>query len=197
MLLAAVMIALAPSPAPSPAPADLIAAVRSHVKHVFVIYQENHSFDNYFGTYPGAENLASPLAQTHGFRQLDPIGNKPVTPFKIVDPDTEGPGQGREIVLSKMNGGKMDAFVATQERVSRAKLDAAKARDVGLITMAHYDCDTIPFLWEYAQRFVLFDHVFSGITGPSTPNALALIAGQADGVTTDADPAYRPYSEKE
>lgn len=197
MLLAALLTALVAAPTPSPAPEDLIGAVRAHVRHVFVIYQENHSFDNYFGTYPGAENLASPLAQSHGFRQLDPIGRKPVTPFKITDPDTASPGQGREIVLGKMNGGKMDAFVATQERVSQAKYDPAKARNVGLLTMAHYDCDTIPFLWEYAQRFSLFDHIFSGIAGPSTPNALALISGQADGVTTDADPAYGPYSEKE
>jgi len=199
MLLAAVLSALAaaPTPTPQPTPTVRLPELRTHVKHVFIIYQENHSFDNYFGTYPGAENLASPLAQAHGFRQLDPIGKKPVTPFKITDPDTASPQQGREITLSKMNGGKMDAFVATQERVSSAKFDQAGARNVGLMTMAHYDCDTIPFLWEYAQRFVLFDHIFSGITGPSTPNAIALIAGQADNITDDADPAYGPYSKKE
>lgn len=199
MLLAAVLSVLAasPTPTPRPMPSILLPQLRAHIKHVFVIYQENHSFDNYFGTYPGTENLTSPLAQAHGFRQRDPIGNKWVTPFRITDPDTESPQQSRETTLSKMNGGKMDAFVATQERVSEVKHDAASSRDVGLLTMAHYDCDTIPFLWEYAQRFVLFDHIFSGMTGPSTPNAIALIAGQAGSVTNDADPAYGPYSEKE
>lgn len=191
------MFVAAATPSPQPTPSKLLPELRAHVKHVFIIYQENHSFDNYFGTYPGTENLSSPLAQAHGFRQHDPIGKKWVTPFKITDPDTEGPQQGRDIVLSKMNGGKMDAFVAAQERVSGAKFGQAEARDVGLLTMAHYDCDTIPFLWEYAQRFVLFDHIFSGITGPSTPNAVALIAGQAGNITTDADPAYGPYAEKE
>lgn len=196
MVVAAILSLLAVAPTPSPTP-DVLDPVRAHLKHVFIIYQENHSFDNYFGTYPGTENLSSPLAQAHGFRQRDAIGTKWVTPFKITDPDTEGPQQARDIVLSKMNGGKMDAFVAAQERVSRAKFGQAEARDIGLLTMAHYDCDTIPFLWEYAQRFVLFDHIFSSITGPSTPNAIALIAGQAGNVTTDADPAYGPYSEKE
>lgn len=198
MLLAvAAAISLAPVATPTPEPPDLVAALRAHVRHIFVIYQENHSFDNYFGTYPGAENLASPLAQTHGFRQYDPIGKTWVTPFRIADPDTASPGQGREIVFAKMHGGKMDAFVATQEQVSQRKIDAAAARDVGLLTMAHYDCDTIPFLWEYAQRFTLFDRIFSGMTGPSTPNALALIAGQAGDVTNDLDPAYGPYSESD
>ena len=174
---------------------DLLPALRAHVKHVFIIYQENHSFDNYFGTYPGAENLASPEAQSHGFRQYDPIGQSWVTPFRLTDPDTMSPSQSFKVIPGKMNGGAMDAFVSTQERLSQRKLSDAKARAVGLLTMAHYDCDTIPFLWRYAQRFALFDHIFSAMPGPSTPNALQLIAGQSGTVTDDLDPAYGPYSE--
>jgi len=59
----------------------LVQALRQHIRHVFVIYQENHSFDEYFGTYPGADNLASVQASSHGFRQYDPIGKQWVTPF--------------------------------------------------------------------------------------------------------------------
>jgi phospholipase C len=173
----------------------LLAALRARVKHVFVIYQENHSFDNYFGTFPGADNLASAEAQAHGFRQYDPIGKTFVTPFRITDPDTEAPSQSRTVVYAKVNGGAMDAFVSAQEQVSEAKLTPAQARDVGLLTMAHYDCDTIPFLWKYAHTFTLFDHIFSAMTGPSTPNAINLIAGQAGDVSDDLDPAFGPYSE--
>lgn len=174
---------------------DLLATLRTHVKHVFIIYQENHSFDNYFGTYPGADNLATPEAQAHGFRQYDPIGKSWVTPFRLTDPDTESPSQSWIVVGDKMNGGAMDAFVSTQERFSQKKLSATQARDVGLLTMAHYDCDTIPFLWKYAQKFALFDHIFSAMSGPSTPNAIELIAGQAGSITNDLDPAYGPYAE--
>jgi phospholipase C len=174
---------------------DLLPALRANVKHVFVIYQENHSFDNYFGTFPGADNLASPDAQAHGFRQYDPIGKSWVTPFRLTDPDTMSPSQSYKVVADKMNGGAMDAFVSTQERLSQRKLSDDLARSVGLLTMAHYDCDTIPFLWKYAQTFTLFDHIFSAMPGPSTPNAIELIAGQADSVTNDLDPAYGPYSE--
>jgi phospholipase C len=195
---------------------SLTTLARQRIKHVFVIYQENHSFDNYFGTYPGAENLASALAKTHGFRQYDPIGKAWVTPFRIADPDTESPSQSRLVIFSKMNDGAMDRFVATQETVSAKKFGAAAARDVGLLTMAHYDCDTIPYLWKYAHGFALFDHIFSAYAGPSTPSAVSLIAGQAGQtqwardpseavaaddngpgvpITNDADPAYGPYSE--
>jgi phospholipase C len=48
--------------------------------------------------------------------------------------------------------------------------------------MAYEDCDTVPFLWQYADRFVLFDHIAQLMTGPSTPGNLAIIAAQS-GVT--------------
>ncbi|MFY9718839.1 MAG: alkaline phosphatase family protein [Candidatus Cybelea sp.] len=204
------------APSATAAGPNSATALRSRIKHVFIIYQENHSFDNYFGTFPGADNLASPEAQSHGFRQYDPIGNAWVTPFRITDPDIESPAQSRGVVYAKMNGGAMDRFVATQEGLSQKKFDSAGARDVGLLTISHYDCDTIPFLWKYARTFALYDHIFSAVEGPSTPSALALIAGQygqsqrarnpQDASTTglsgpgvpvanDLDPAYGPYSE--
>jgi len=148
----------------------LVAALRQHVKHVFVIYQENHSFDNYFGTYPGAENLASALAREHGFRQYDPIGKQWVTPFGITDPDIESPGHSRTSLLAKMDGGASDRYVATQEKESQKSGYApSDAQAIALMSMAHYDCRTVPFLWKYAQSFDLYDHIFQGMTGPSTP----------------------------
>lgn len=175
------------------------ALVRAHVKHVFVIFQENHTFDNYFGTYPGAENLTTALARSHGFRQYDPIGKRWVTPFRLTDPDTSEPSQSRKIILAKMNGGAMDHFVATQEGESLRHFGDADARSVGLLTMSFYDCDTIPYLWKYAKNFVLFDRYFQAFAGPSTPNNVAIIAaqsGQSRGkpITNDLDPAFGPYA---
>ena len=40
------------------------------------------------------------------------------------------------------------------------------------------DCDTVPFLWQYADRFALLDNFHQTTFGPSTPNAIAMIAGQ-------------------
>ena len=197
------------------APSQLIADLRSHVRHVFIIYQENHSFDEYFGTFPGAEGLASADARTHGFRQFDPIGKQWVTPFRITYPDIMGPSQSRLVIFAKMNGGKMDNFVAEQERVSQAgRFDAQDAQRVGLGTMSYEDCDTIPYLWKYAKTFALYDHIFEAMAGPSTPSAVAVIAAQAGQtqwardpgsatpsndkgpgvpIMTDDDPAFGPY----
>ena len=45
--------------------------------------------------------------------------------------------------------------------------------------MSHVDCDTVPFMWQWAKNFVLFDNFAQTIIGPSTPNAIAIIAGQS------------------
>src|SRR5580704_10251840 len=84
-----------------------IADLRAHVKHVFVVYQENRSFDSYFGTFPGAENLASPLAQTHGFVQHDEIGNQTVKPYRIADPDVADVDHSRPALYARVDGGTM------------------------------------------------------------------------------------------
>ncbi|MBV9102332.1 MAG: phosphoesterase [Candidatus Eremiobacteraeota bacterium] len=210
-----------PEPAaPSQGQADgptVAALLRQRIKHVFVIFQENHTFDNYFGTYPGAENLTTELARSHGFRQEDPLGKQWVTPFLIRDPDIAGPSQSRSVVIPKIDAGKMDRFVAEQERYSQREYAASDAQRVGLLTMAHYDCDTLPFLWKYAHTFALFDHVFESMASPSTPPNIAVIAGQAGQtqwarhpdessaagkgglgvpVINDLNPAYGPYTEK-
>lgn len=168
-------------------------SLRARVKHVFVIFQENHSFDNYFGTFPGADNLASAAAQAHGFRQFDPIGKTWVTPFRIADPDIESPSQARKTLEARMDGGKMDGFVAEQERIGLRRFggNAAFARATGLLTMAHYDCDTIPYLWKYARSFALFDRIFEENTGPSTPANVAIIAAQVGQTQSARNPAQQ------
>jgi len=196
----------------------LVQALRQHIRHVFVIYQENHSFDEYFGTYPGADNLASVQASSHGFRQYDPIGKQWVTPFLITDPDIDSPGHSRAALIAKMHGGVNDQYVTRQEKDStKSGYDASDAQAMGLLSMSHYDCDTIPFLWKYAHSFALYDKFFQGMTGPSTPGNIEIIAAQtgqtqwarypADRVKlsgkgpgvpvlSSIDPAFGPYPGK-
>lgn len=193
----------------------LLALVRSKIKHVFVIYQENRSFDSYFGTFPGAENLASPLAQTHGFRQYDPLGNQWVTPFRLSVADTADADHSRLALITKSDGGNMDLFVSTEEFGALARGGFRDdAQRLGLLTMGFEDCDTIPYLWKYARNFTLFDHFFQAMYGPSTPGNIDLIAAQtgqtqwardktgaidhfgsvpAVPVVNDAPPAFGPY----
>src|SRR5271157_3150225 len=65
----------------------LVEQLRKKVKYVFVLYQENRSYDSYFGTFPGGEGLFShPAAQTPGFYQplINTDGSSTtIHPFRI------------------------------------------------------------------------------------------------------------------
>lgn len=151
------------------------------IKHIFVIFQENHTFDNYFGTYPGAENLGTRLAKSHGYSQYDEVGKRQQTVFKITNPDVLGPDQDRYVLESKFAGNKMNNFLSGEEIDNIKNYGASRrvARQYGLTTMAIYDCDTVPYLWMYARNFALLDHYFQSETGPSSPGNVAIFAGQS------------------
>ena len=186
---------LAAAQEPQLSPAQRLALVRKHIKYVFVLYQENRSFDSYFGTYPGADGIYShPAAQTPGFTQ--PLLNTDATwsmisPFRIgrrqFAADTDDTDHSHDILLRKMDviAGvpRMDHFALAEERKwSPHGKPSLLAKQFGELTMAYEDCDTVPLLWRYADRFVLFDHIFQEMVGPSTPGNLSIIAAQT-GVT--------------
>ena len=171
--------------------AQIAALLRRKIKYVFVLYQENRSFDSYFGTFPNAEGIFShPAKDTLGFYQ--PLTNVDGTagvihPFRIGpeefasdldDVDHSHPG-----IVAKMNiegdAPKMDRFAISEEgKHVKSGNPSLAAKQMGELAMAYEDCDTIPFLWRYADRFVLFDHVFQEMTGPSTLGNISIIAAQ-------------------
>ena len=89
----------------------LTSLLRQKVKYVFVIYQENRSFDSYFGTFPGVDGLFSrPASQTLGFDQ--PLINTDGTmgtvhPFRIgpreYAADTDDIDHSHALTIAKMD----------------------------------------------------------------------------------------------
>jgi len=47
------------------------------------------------------------------------------------------------------------------------------------LVLGHVDCNAAPVLWNYADKFTLFDNFFDTVIGPSTPNALGMFSGQS------------------
>ena len=195
---------------------QLITNLRAHIHHVFMIYQENRSFDSYFGSFPGADNLATAEARAHGFRQWDSIGHQWIAPFLLKASDTADADHSREALLAKVDHGKMDDYVGYEEKnlVDVSLASPQFAQQMGILTMSHEDCHTVPFLWMYAHRFALYDHIFQAMYGPSTPGNIDLIAGQTgqtqaarhpdeafksiygtgEPVVNDTGPAFGPYA---
>ncbi len=185
-----------------------LALLRQHIKYVFILFQENRSFDYYFGTYPVAEGLFShPAAETPGFVQplVDTDGTvTTISPFRIpvTVPDRNGHTvplyptdtasvnhahlpMVRKLDLDADGIPRNDRYALTEEGVTLDaqgkpnKLPTLERKQFGELVMGHLDCDTAPFLWQYADRFTLFDHFFDTVVGPSGPNAIAMIAGQS------------------
>jgi phospholipase C len=183
---------------------QIAGLVRRKIKYVFVIYQENRSFDSYFGTFPGADGpYSAKPASIPGFSQelINTDGTlTTIEPFRI-GPNEHPCGAVRDCfaadlddidhshprILAKMDipnsAPKMDRYAVTEEKkYSPHGNPSLLAKQFGELAMAHEDCDTIPLLWRYASRFVLFDHIFQLMTGPSTPGNLSIIGAQT-GVT--------------
>lgn len=172
--------------------AQMASLIRHHIKYVFVLYQENRSFDSYFGSFPGADGIYSqPQAQTPGFRQkLIGVSGKVETiePFRIgpkqFAADTDDIDHSHPIMFAKMNikNGQalMNHYALVEERKywKSGATPSLKAKQMGELAMAHEDCNTIPILWRYADRFVLMDHMFQDMVGPSTPGNLSIFAAQ-------------------
>ncbi|MGH9356518.1 MAG: phospholipase C [Terriglobia bacterium] len=171
---------------------QLAALLRQKIKYVFVIYQENRSFDFYFGTFPGANGLFSrdPMA-TPGFYQSvisTGGGTETIHPFRIGprqfaadmdDLDHSHPGLVAKMDIQN-NVPKMDRYVLSEEkkRTTPFANPSLQAKQMGELTMAYVDCDTVPLLWRYALRFTLFDDIFQEMIGPSTLGNISIIAAQ-------------------
>jgi phospholipase C len=161
----------------------------SPIKHLVVIFQENVSFDHYFGTYPHAANTdgqqwyAAPGTPTVNGLTGALLTNNP----NSAQPQRLGPAQALTCDQDHdytpeqlaMDHGLMDKFVENTETSS------CSAPDYGApgLVMDYYDGNTVTALWNYAQRFAMSDNSFDTEFGPSTPGALNLISGQTHGVT--------------
>jgi len=211
-----------------------IALLRQKVKYVFVLFQENRSFDHYFGTYPGANGLFAtyPAAQSsdpysqpaNTFGSFNSVirnvdgSYSTISPFLIprtiqnqmgqtvqlypedtysVDhshtgyindfhadqatkshPLNDGYPLDQEGLHYSTDASGANAPIVTSSGVPPTSNPNLQTKQKGEVVISHVDCDTIPFLWQYADQFVLFDNFHQTATGPSTPNAIAMIAGQ-------------------
>jgi phospholipase C len=175
------------------------------IKHVVVIFQENVSFDHYFGTYPNATNpkgeprfVALPgtpsvngytdalLRNNPNFTNTTLNGSNASNPFRLdrsqaatADQDHNyGPEQ------QAFDGGLMDGF---PKYTGTGGPPPSGLSSTGLV-MGYYDGNTVTALWNYAQHYAMNDNSYGSTFGPSTPGAINLASGQTNGVDDSISP---------
>jgi phospholipase C len=118
------------------------------IQHFVIMMQGDRTFDNYFGTYPGADNIPADTCQefVSGHPQ-----NGCVRPYVLDAYASASLVAGPGLIDRQWNNGAMDRFVSAFH---------SQGRD-GTAAMGHYDATTLPFYWSAAQNYVLFDRFFS------------------------------------
>ncbi|WP_199100341.1 alkaline phosphatase family protein [Dyella sp. ASV21] len=210
-IAACVLSASAVSLAQLPVHAEAVTDARWHhgdfhtstpIKHLVVIFQENVSFDHYFGTYPNAANApgeptfyARPFTPkvnglsnallTHNPNQANSAnGSGAINPFRLARAQAATADQDHDYGPEQQafDGGAMDLFpkyTGSGETLPGAPADENGAGQV----MGYYDGNTVTALWNYAQWFAMSDNSYNTTFGPSTPGAINLVSGQTNGVT--------------
>lgn len=157
------------------------------IQHIVVIYLENHSFDNLYGLFPGADGIAH--APSNTFQQVDTQGTPYLTLPRVLDtrsyppiPDERFPAHlpnrpfdiGRYVPIHKPTGDLVHRFYQHQEQINKGQMNQfVSVSNAGGLTMGYYDGQTLP-LWDYAQRYTLADRFFQAAFGGSFLNHLWL-----------------------
>ncbi len=181
---------------PVPAPAGLYHnRTATPIKHLVVIFDENVSFDHYFGTYPYAANTdgtkftARPGTPTVNGLYTKITKSGPAGPLLTGNPNEYNPQRltPSEALTCDQNhsytpeqkaedNGKMDLFVQNTEQDNCT----GEYGPPGIV-MDYYDGNTVTALWNYAQYYAMSDNNWDTTFGPSTPGALNVISGNTAG----------------
>ena len=169
------------------------------IHHLVVIYQENVSFDHYFGTYPSAANPAGEPA-FHAAAATPNANTLIAADLLLKNPNTRAEN-GRDASLpfrldrtQASTADQNHAYTAEQQayhhgladlfprHTGRGALGGVGAFSTRGQVMGYFDGNTVTALWNYAQNFAMSDATYTDTYGPSTPGALEVVSGQTNGM---------------
>jgi phospholipase C len=183
---------------------DGLAADRggSAIKHTIILYQENISFDHYFGTYGHGSNGIPPgssLTHSSGGQTWGPYA--PTVLNGLTQSVTCDVDHGYTDMIQMANHGAMDQYLqlgndktvanpSSALATTCSPFESAAAPGAGLQALANsYYTGTAgdPYAplqnyWRLASQYTLADNFFQGVYGPSTPGAEWLVAATSNTV---------------
>jgi phospholipase C len=121
------------------------------IKHIIVIIQGRHSFDNYFGTFPNADGF--PVGLKIPSNPFHPHNTTYIEPFHFEKTENYKPRDDPLAYRLSYNNGSMNGFVFANRE------DASDGSNV----MGYFDSREIPYYWKFASEYVLSQRFF----GPS------------------------------
>jgi phospholipase C len=161
-------------------------SVNRPISHLIILMMQNHTFDNLFGTYPGANGLDSTLPSYH---QVDAQGNT-VSPTLVQTLNTADLNHDEPSYAASWNNGNMDKFALTNGDLAMQYYDS---------TFSGAASDGKPYgigtLWSYAQQYALADNFFGSAMNSEPAQGLYMVAATVDSNhNSSALPFYDPCS---
>jgi phospholipase C len=148
------------------------------IQHVVVIMMENRSFDQFFGTYPGADGLPRKNG-TFTTCMPDPRAGRCQRPYHdTADVNGGGPHYAPD-ADADLDHGKMDGFISQAEKYDRGcgPVSPRVCQANGPVDVIGYkDAREIPNYWSYARNFVLQDYMFSPVLSWSLPAHMYIVS---------------------
>ena len=202
-LIAGTLLGLGAAYAQTPAPT---AGASTPIQHLVVIFQENVSFDHYFGTYPFAMNPEGEPAfyaypntpSVNGLSPGHPERQRDVSEF------SQWHGRNRALPPGSIAGRNRRSGSRLYRRTNRLSQRAGgsvpdghrhrgpppsnipQGSTTGLV-MGYYDGNTVTAFWNYAQHYAMSDNSYGTNFGPSTDGALNVISGQLNGAINNTN----------
>lgn len=193
LLVATITLGPSVTPAFASAAKQSASATSTPIQYLVVIFQENVSFDHYFGTYPNALN--PPFENKFVAISNTPTVNGLPTALLTNNPNLN-PSNG----AGASNPFRLDVLQAATADQDHNYLDEQLAFDAGLMdlfpthagssksqVMGYFDGNTVTALWNYAQHFAMSDNSYGTTFGPSTPGLMNLVAGQTNGAVSNGN----------
>ena len=168
-ILLSLAVSAIPSLGVSAAPGSQ-AETATPIQHLVVVMQQNHTFDNYFGTYPDANGF--PPDTCMPISLSNPGSMDCVAPFSIDSYPIEDLSHSSATFKHQYQNGKMNGFIDALNRLNQD----------GALAMGYYGEESVPYYWNLADQFVLFDNYFSSAhTGSITNRMFSVSGGPGDG----------------
>lgn len=149
------------------------------IRHVVEIMLENHTFDNLFGHFPGANGVAPGTVL--------PSPQSGYAPWSSVAPVQAGANQGSTIDPNHSRAAELMAM--DYRPVTGYKMDGyTRYPQDGMASITLFGSSKIPNEWALAQHFALADRNFQPAIAPTLPNVLYALAATSKGWMYDAAP---------
>lgn len=170
---------------------------KTPIKHIVVIFDENNSFDHYFGTYPnavpnldGSTYFGKPKDDTPGVNGYTPtlLNNNPnvltggSNPFRLDRSQAATCNNSNSYTTEQQafDGGLLDKYALTSPKTACAGFFFPPAGQ--FLSMGYYDGNTVTALWNYAQNYAMSDNFFDTEFGVTVEGHMNLLSGQTNGL---------------